>query len=347
MDAVLSEGPAGYTHLLADYARLLTRFPDDLVYLNLEHPLVQDQNALDGGWPRQDTSRERRAPILGATPPLADALAGAGVHVVSLANNHAYDQDHAGLLRTTQELNRVGVAYAGAGQSEREAFAPVWLSRGGCRVALLSFSEYFNRRAHDEPPFPAAHLRNRERALGSVRAARETADLVVVALHWGRDFATTPRRDLERMAERLIDAGADVLLGTGPHVLQRVERVPSPRGEAVVAYSLGNFVSGMGRAYRLGHRVRSVRHPAVEVPEALDGVVLSVPLQSGSEGVHVGALSATMLFTENNWRAHRQSEGRALPHRVRVRILAELDEALLQERREAIASALGPDVELH
>ena len=212
-------------------------------------------------------------------------------------------------------------------------------------MAFFSFTEHFNRRADDDPPFVAAHLARETQAMAAIVGARRNAHVVVVAVHWGRDFAAAPRGDLRALATHLIDAGADVVLGAGPHVLHPVERVASPRGDAVVAFSLGNFVSGMGRAYRVGHPPRSVRHAANEVPEALDAVLLEVPVTSAGGRIAIAALSATPLFTENNWQAHRASSG-ALPHLIRVRGLADMPAEVRAERAPIIARALGPDVTL-
>jgi poly-gamma-glutamate synthesis protein (capsule biosynthesis protein) len=181
--------------------------------------------------------------------------------------------------------------------------------------------------------------------MDALRGARAHADVMVVAVHWGRDFASGPRGDLRRLADELIEAGADVVLGSGPHVLHAVERRASARGDAVVAYSLGNFVSGMGRAYRVGHPPRSVRHAANEVPEALDAVMLEVSLARVADRVRVAPLRATPLFTENNWLAHRESGG-DLPHLIRVRPLTDMPPDVQAERAPIIARALGPEVTL-
>jgi poly-gamma-glutamate synthesis protein (capsule biosynthesis protein) len=182
-------------------------------------------------------------------------------------------------------------------------------------------------------------------ALGALSGARAHADVVVVAVHWGRDFASGPRGDLRGLADELVGAGADVVLGSGPHVLHTVERRESARGDAVVAYSLGNFVSGMGRAYRVGHPPRSVRHAANEVPEALDAVMLEVSVARTDERIRIAPLHATPLFTDNNWMAHRESGG-SLPNLIRVRTLADMPPDVRAERAPIIARALGPEVTL-
>ena len=347
MDSIDAEGDdhgAAYDALLAGYRRIVAASPSPrLAYVNLEQPLVQSINRLDGGWPAADTSRERRAPTLGATPPLADALARAGVDVVGLANNHAYDQDHAGLRTTASLVAEAGIAYAGAGRDLTEAFAPAWIDAGGCRVAFFSFAEAFNRRARDEPRFPVAHLAYEGRAQAAVAAARPNADVIVVATHWGRDFARSVRRVHRELTRSLVDAGADVILGTGPHVLHQAQRLESPRGRAAVAFSLGNFASGMGRLYRVGHPPRDRRHPASTAAEGRDGVVLRLPIRVRGPRIEVGALSGVMLHTDNNWLAHRQDED-SVPHHIRVRPLSAMPEAWRRERAPRIRAALGDEV---
>ncbi|MCB9597009.1 MAG: CapA family protein [Sandaracinaceae bacterium] len=340
MRAVLEDGEAGYEHLLAGYAEVLEE--DELVFLNLEQPLVDDEVPLDPGWPRQDTSRPRRSPILGATPPLADALAAAGVDVVSVTNNHAYDQGYRGLARTLEELARVHVPSVGVGVDADAAYAPVVIERAGLRVAFVGYSDFFNQHPSGEASPVAARL-DEERVEASLRAAREVADVVVASVHWSRDFLARAADSDRRLARRLVAWGADVILGTGPHVLHEVERLESPRGEAVVAYSLGNVASGMGRTYVVGHPPHGFIHPANVTPEARDGVVLRIRVRSEGGVIAIRDLSAVPLWTDNNWLAHRRD---GVPHRVRVVPLAAVEEALREERFPLVARALGEAVRL-
>lgn len=336
MRAVLDDGDDGYANLLAGYAGALRA--DDVAFLNLEQPLVDDLVPLDPGWPRQDPSRPRRSPVLGATPPLADALSGAGVDVVSVSNNHAYDQGYRGLARTLEELARAGVPAVGAGPDADAAYAPLVLERAGVRIAFVAFSEFFNQHPSGEADAIAARVED-ARVEASLARAREVADLVVVSIHWSRDFLDAVAPTERRHARRLVEQGADVILGTGPHVLHEVERLPSPRGEAVVAYSLGNVASGMGRTHAVGQRPRGFIHPANVTPEARDGVVLRITARVEDGAIAIAPLTAVPLWTDNNWLAVQRDE--AVPHRVRVVPLASVDPALRAERLPRIARALG------
>lgn len=343
MRAIEDDGEEGYENLLRGYAAALEE--DEIVFVNLEQPLVNDRVPLDSGWPRQDTSRPRRSPILGTTPALAEALAAAGVDVLSVANNHAYDQGRAGLARTLEEIERVGLLGVGAAAGEGAAdgaYEPVVVEAHGVRVAFVAFTEFVNQRPTDGAPARVARL-NEERVRSSLERARASADLVVASVHWSRDFLTEARPGERRHARRLIEEGADVILGTGPHVLHRVERQQSARGEAVVAYSLGNVVSGMGRTYRVGHRPRAFVHPANVTPEARDGVILRIRIRLDNQQIVVESIAAEALWTRNSWLAHRYEDA---PHRVAVERLAEVDADVRAERRPLIAAALGDAVTL-
>lgn len=322
----------GFARMIAGLAEALSP-SDDLVLANLETPLVDDVNPLSPGWP----------PILGATPGLSRALAAAGVQVVSVANNHAYDQSHVGLSRTLETLAGDGIVAVGAGPTVEAAFAPARLERRGLRVAVLAFTDSMNRQArlrgHD--PVHVARLWDDARAVAAVEAAAREADLVVLSLHWSTDFVMEPTAAQRRQARLLVDAGADVILGTGPHVLQPVERMEGPRGEAVVAYSLGNIVSGMGQHYVLGHPPHGYVHPANVRPEARDGLVLRLRVARVEGRLVVRAIEGTPTWTLNNYLDCRRTGAR---HDIRVVPLSEAPDEVRAERLPAIRAALGPEV---
>jgi Bacterial capsule synthesis protein PGA_cap len=130
-------------------------------------------------------------------------------------------------------------------------------------------------------------------------------------------------------------------LGSGPHVLQPIERVPSERGEALVAYSLGNLASGMGRAYRLGETPDSFIHPANVRPEARDGVVLRLTLRRAEGRLEITG-ECRLLFTENDWLLQRN----AAPPHVLVRPLSEIPIAFCEDRLPPMRRALGSTLPL-
>lgn len=178
-------------------------------------------------------------------PTAADALRDAGFDVVSLANNHSLDYGEAAQAETLALLDAAGVAHVGSGRNEAAAYAPTFVEARGLRLAFLGYVNVpveFNG-------FDTAHWRavgerpglawaEPARVAADVAAARAQADLVIVLLHAGYEGRTTPNAIQRANAYAAIDAGAALVLGAHPHVLQGVEQYHG----GWIVYSLGNFV---------------------------------------------------------------------------------------------------------
>ena len=169
-----------------------------------------------------------------APPSYAMALKWAGIDLVSIANNHSHDFLQAGLQQTQAALKAAGIAYAGIPED-----TPI-VNVKGVKVAVLAFSPYpWNNNINNIPA-----------AAALVRQVAGSADLVIVLMHAGAegsDKTHTPhgsefafgenRGDSRAFAHAVIDAGADLVLGSGPHVIRGIERYK----HRLIAYSLGNF----------------------------------------------------------------------------------------------------------
>jgi len=168
--------------------------------------------------------------------------------------------------------------------------------------------------------------------------------VVVVGVHWSYDFQREPSQRQERLARRLVALGADILFGTGPHVLQRVDRLSSPRGDALVAYSLGNLISNQGMRYRPGREPPTSHFPMLD-PASRDNVLLRVAVRIGDGArVVIERAEAVPLWTENNFWARELEETERMD--IRLVALADTPPEVGVERRAAIRNALGPVVEL-
>ncbi|MEQ8458198.1 MAG: CapA family protein [Sandaracinaceae bacterium] len=306
----------------------------EIAFANLETPLSVDREPMRGDPPR-----------LGAPPEAAGALARAGLDVLSVANNHAWDQRDTGMVHTLEVLRREGIAPVGAAADEEEAAGPVIVERDGVRVAFVAFTVILQGHPGTRRPAVRIATWDERRARRVLERARADADVVVASMHWGLAYRHEDRSEQRSRAAFLVEHGADVVLGHGPHVLQRAERVASPRGEAFVAYSLGNLVSNQGYHFRQGRRDRSVQLPLRE-PATRDGVWLRVALDVMEDGrVSVSAAEAVPLWTANNWwdeerRRVDQPDIRVIP------LSSAGDEALTDERRRAIGRVLGDAVHL-
>jgi poly-gamma-glutamate synthesis protein (capsule biosynthesis protein) len=172
-----------------------------------------------------------------APPRHAIGLAEAGIDVVSLGNNHAMDFGAVGLEDTLAALDAAGIAHSGAGMNEAEARRPAILDVNGVKIAFLSYNAVLEATfaTAGSPGVARATLENIQT---DVTAARGIADAVVVSIHAGTEYTDAPTEEQRSLARGAIEAGATLLIGHHPHVLQGSEVY----GNGVILYSLGNFV---------------------------------------------------------------------------------------------------------
>lgn len=220
----------------APFTRVTEYFAQaDLVLANLECSLSTN----GAPWPRKAV--HFGAPALGA-----QALALAGVDAVTLANNHAMDYGRNAFVDTLELLDAAGVGHAGGGVDRAAAHAPLIVERNGLRVAILSYVTGFTGpysfstrawEARPGTPIGVAIARPTEIAV-DVTAARELADVVVVAIHGDGEFRSRPNARQRRASAAAIAAGAALVIGHGSHVLQGYRATD----HTLITYSLGNFV---------------------------------------------------------------------------------------------------------
>ena len=162
----------------------------------------------------------------------------AGIDVGSVANNHSLDYGRVAFADTLAYAKRYGIRTIGGGASLAKARRPALLLRGGLRLAFLGLSDV------RPPGFDAGPRRSgatpafKRYVRADVRAATRAADIVVVYFHWGIELDRTPSVRQKLLARVALRAGATVVLGAHPHVLQPRDR----SGSRFVAWSLGNFV---------------------------------------------------------------------------------------------------------
>lgn len=190
--------------------------------------------------------RARKDYTFRAPPAVTEGLVAAGFDLLTLANNHTLDYGPEGLLDTLTALERAGIARPGAGTNAAEAHEPAILTANGLRLAVLS---YVNTPNDGRTGWVAESMKAGEGSPGvawgtaeairrDVAAARNRADLVIVALHAGSEYLAAPNAVQQELAYAAVDAGAALVLGAHPHVLQGIEVYKG----APIVYSLGNFV---------------------------------------------------------------------------------------------------------
>lgn len=178
-------------------------------------------------------------------PWAAEALAGAGFKVVSLANNHALDYGPDALLDTLELLDRHGIAHSGAGRDLAAACAPAVVEAAGWRVAVLAAADHPEDFAATESGPGIRLIRpTTGNASGAAlvrdveRARAEGCDAVVASLHWGPNMTRRPQPGCREFARALVDAGADLVHGHSAHLFHGVEVY---RGRPIL-YDTGDFV---------------------------------------------------------------------------------------------------------
>jgi poly-gamma-glutamate capsule biosynthesis protein CapA/YwtB (metallophosphatase superfamily) len=165
-----------------------------------------------------------------------------GMDVLNLANNHVGDFGRVATVDTVRAVERLGMRAVGAGPDLHRALAPQIVERLGLRVAFVGFSEIAPIEFAAADDSPGTAWASAESITRAVRAARRRADVVVATFHWGIEKATYETAEQRALAQAAVAAGAQLVIGAHPHVLQPLRR----EGAALVAYSLGNFVFGAG-----------------------------------------------------------------------------------------------------
>ncbi len=223
------------------------------------------------------------------SPPTVAQLKGYGFSYFTVANNHSLDQGRRGLDETAQNLSQLGFLYSGCPDAGVGECSATTTSLGGVSVGLAGFSMVYN-------PFDL------DEAAAIVSNLASSTELVVVNIHWGTEYEHQFRPQQQAVAHRLIDAGADIIVGHHPHVVQGVERYAGK----LIFYSLGNFIFDQyfsvdtQRGLALGLTVN------VPQPGAAASYVVSLfPLQSSQSQVSLQAGEARASFLQQlaSWSA--------------------------------------------
>lgn len=171
-------------------------------------------------------------------PKAVSGLLAAGFDVLTLSNNHIMNYGREGLVSTLNYLNEAQIAHTGAGISESEIAAPVVREVKGVKFGFLSYSYANEKGQNPDGGIYGTNFMDTERMKREVAELRERADVVVVSMHAGVEYKTKSMTAQQAFARAAIDAGAKVVLGHHPHVVQETENYNGGK----IIYSLGNFV---------------------------------------------------------------------------------------------------------
>ncbi len=228
-DVMLADGPGRLIARGGDpFAQVAQRLAQaDVRIANLECVVAQGGKALDKPW----TFRARPAVL---------SLLKRHVDVVSVANNHSGDFGREAFAEMLDRLAAIGLPQVGGGRNLAQAHRPLLIERRGIKIALLAYDEFFPRHFEAGHDHAGVAWSEDEQVVDDIRRARREfgADLVIPFMHWGQEHEPLANARQRQLARLMVDAGADAVVGTHPHVVQDTEVY---RGKPIV-YSLGNFV---------------------------------------------------------------------------------------------------------
>jgi poly-gamma-glutamate capsule biosynthesis protein CapA/YwtB (metallophosphatase superfamily) len=337
--AAAGEGERGWAALFSDVADV---FHDaDFGFVNMETPVAPEH------------SHGTKPFLFDAPVALPEALEASGIKIISFANNHVMDQGWAGFAETREHLREAGLLFAGTSDNAATAWQPVFTEANGIKVGWLGMTRWLNGNrnpdAADQPhvnfyPYPGeangAPGPNEATVLAAVKAARAQCDLLVISVHWGIEYATAPRPEDVDLAHKMLEAGASVIVGAHPHVLQPIETYKTQDGrDTIIFYSLGNFLSNQSRSYVDGLNPDSNGEPR---DEAI-GLFSAVRKDYGPAGIRVelGHVGLLPVWEENN--RNEIAAGRAKTPVIKP-ILIDRELTVLQAKLDELNKAAGLDV---
>lgn len=283
-DAAASPGGPGYDFLPGLAALRPVVSGADLAICHLEVPLGEA-----GAEPRG-------FPLFSAPPEVADALGRMGYDSCSTASNHAIDRGADGAARTLAALDAAGVRHAGTARDAGEGSAPTLLELPDVAVAHLSYTYGHNNVRPADKPWLVNTLADGSIAADARAARAAGAAVVIVSIHWGAEYVTTPTSEQRTLAAELM-AGEDVdlVVGHHAHVVQPIEQF----GDRFVVYGMGNSISALSHDFA-GGASREGIVPVFTFSAGADGrwrvtdIEVTPTYVSGVGGLHASDVAADL-----------------------------------------------------
>ncbi|MBE9142542.1 CapA family protein [Planktothrix mougeotii] len=195
-------------------------------------------------------------PLFNAPDPLADAIKKAGFNIISTTNNHSLDRGEKGVLKTLENVKKRGLIPIGTATSAKEAAKITIVEKNNISMAILGYSYGTNGIPIPKGKNYLVSLINPQKITQDITKARQAGvDIVTVILHFGLEYQRQPNAEQKALVKQLVNAGADIILGSHPHVVQpyqiieKTGKSEKPK-KAVVIYSMGNFISNQREKYR-------------------------------------------------------------------------------------------------
>lgn len=195
-------------------------------------------------------------PAFNSPDSFAGALVKSGFDVLTTANNHTLDRGPTGLTRTLDVLDGLGAQHTGTARTVEEAERILVAEVNGAKIAILAYTYGMNGFTAPADKKWMVDIVDTARMVADVKRARVLEpDLVIVSIHNGVEYQRQPSEAQKAVEMAMIEAGADVVLGSHPHVIQPMQTVEATREDGTartgfIIHSLGNFVSNQRERYR-------------------------------------------------------------------------------------------------
>ena len=252
----------------------------DLAYINFETHA--------GG----DDIGPRGYPSFNTSDAMVDAVSETGFDLIASATNHSYDWGQKALEHSVSLWKQKPVLYTGMATTPEDAYSIHTYEKNGIIFSLLDYTYGVNGYEEYEIPDYAINFMHEDRIRADIAKARELSDIVIVAMHWGTENQVEPDSEQLSYAQLIADAGADLILGSHPHVIGPLVWLEGAGGNrTLVAYSLGNFLS---------------RHEAPSYLNELEGM-LQCDFVKDENGTHIENIRWTPLVNhseEGNYRIY-------------------------------------------
>lgn len=222
LEKILLTDPAYPFRYLQTFCR-----ESDLFFVNLETPIST-----------QGEVYVEKTFTFRCSPQVLKTLKAGNINVVSLANNHIMDYGPEALAETITLLEQHNIAYTGAGPNLAAARTPALLEKNGIKVAFLAYNNTFPLEFNATATRAGTAPGDSRYVRADVQKARQLADIVVVSFHWSSELLKERKSYQADLAKVAINAGAHLVVGHHPHVIQGVEVYKN----GLIAYSLGNFI---------------------------------------------------------------------------------------------------------
>lgn len=207
----------------------------DIAFINQETPVSQSYEP-------------HSYPDFNSPVDLTYDLADAGFDIINLANNHMLDKGALGLKESFENWKARNLTVIGCWEEQESGKYITYYEKNDVRIAFVSYT-YGTNLSEDPAQYGlyASYLKQADLE-GEIAEAKGAADFVIVSVHWGEEGSLTPNEEQKNYAQKMADAGADVILGHHPHVLQPIEELGrADGGTTLCVYSLGNFVHEQDR----------------------------------------------------------------------------------------------------